>query len=320
VSAVRHVVIGSEGFVGRRLTAALRAEGRAVVGFSRSAAGPGDVAGDLRRPDDLRRLELGPDDVVYLLAANTMAGGPPRRDAERWYAEVNVDGTAGVLAAMRAGGAGRLVFFSTDMTYGRPLRLPVTPDHPQNPLGPYGRTKLAAERLIFAACADGGLSATVFRPRLIVGPGRLGALGVLFRFIRAGLPAPMIGGGGNRYQMVSVNDCVRAAVAAVDAGCPVGAFNLGSDNPRPMRDIVKAIIRRAGTRSFPLPTPAFAVKAALRALDAIGLTVLQPEQVAAADADFVLSTAETTAALGWRPQDDDLAAVLSAYDDFAARN
>jgi nucleoside-diphosphate-sugar epimerase len=64
---------------------------------------------------------------------------------------------------------------------------------------------MRAEALIRAASAE-GIDATIFRPRLITGPGRLGILERLFRLIRAGLPVPLIGGGNNRYQMVSVQD------------------------------------------------------------------------------------------------------------------
>jgi dTDP-glucose 4,6-dehydratase len=317
---MRHVVIGAGGFVGRRLAAALRRQGREVVGFGRSpGAAGGDVIGDIRNADDLARLQLRETDIIYNLAANTMASGPPRRDQENWYAEVNIGGVANLSAAMRAGGARRLIHFSTDMVYGPPLRSPVAPDHPKNPLGPYGRTKLEGERLIFSACDAGDLQATVFRPRFISGPGRLGTLGLLFRFIRAGAPAPMIGAGRNHYQMVSVDDCVRAAVAAADHDCPTGAFNLGSADPRTMRELLAATIRRAGTRSFPLPIPAAAVKTALSALDAVGLTVLHPEQFLAADADFVLDTTSTRVVLGWTAQDDDLATIVAAYDAFAAQ-
>jgi dTDP-glucose 4,6-dehydratase len=66
---------------------------------------------------------------------------------------------------MLVAGARYLVFFSTDMTYGIPTVFPVSPSHPQNPLGPYGRSKLEAERRIMIA-ARGGISATIFRPRL----------------------------------------------------------------------------------------------------------------------------------------------------------
>ena len=87
------------------------------------------------------------------------------------------------------------------MTYGTPKTCPVPPDHPQNPLGPYGRSKYAAEKILLATES---IRATIFRPRLITGPGRLGILGKLFTLIKAGLPVPMIGSGTNRYQMVGV--------------------------------------------------------------------------------------------------------------------
>ncbi|OWK24487.1 hypothetical protein AJ87_21295 [Rhizobium yanglingense] len=86
----------------------------------------------------------------------------------------------------------------------------------QRPIGPYGRSKVGAERLLMQACREFGLHATIFRPRLIAGAGRLGILTKLFRLIRAGLPIPLIGAGKNRYQMIAVEDCVAAALAAVE--------------------------------------------------------------------------------------------------------
>ena len=79
--------------------------------------------------------------------------------------------------AMQELGTRHFVFFSTDMTYGVPQTCPVPPDHPQRPLGPYGRSKVEAERLIRQASA---VRATIFRPRLITGPGRLGIFTKLF--------------------------------------------------------------------------------------------------------------------------------------------
>jgi dTDP-glucose 4,6-dehydratase len=91
--------------------------------------------------------------------------------------------------------------------------------------------------VILSAVAEGWLNATIFRPRLIAGAGRLGILVKLFELIRRGLPVPMIGNGTNRYQMVAVEDCVSAALLAVE-GCPTGPFNLGSDAPPMVRDLL----------------------------------------------------------------------------------
>lgn len=316
---MRHVITGGAGFTGRVLARMLADRGEQVVLFDQRLPAwpdaPPCIQGDIRRPEDLDRIGLQPGDVVHHLAARQFADAVPRRGREAWFNEINVLGTREVLAAMRRGGANRLVFFSTDMVYGVPDRVPVTPDHPRNPLGPYGGSKVAAEALIDAARSE-EIAASVFRPRLISGPGRLGILGKLFRLIRAGLPVPMIGSGRNRYQMVSVEDCARAALRAVELGCPPGPFNLGSTAPPTTRELLSAVIRHAGSRSVLVPTPAVALRGVLGMLDTLGATLLYPEQFTIADKDVLLDTTMAREVLGWAPSRDDISAMTAAYDHF----
>jgi dTDP-glucose 4,6-dehydratase len=318
---MRHVITGGSGFTGTALAHQLLDRGETIVDFDLKptsdphlSARMHFVGGDVRKPEDLARLALGPDDVVYHLAARQFADSVPRWGRDAWFAETNVQGTQNVVDAMRAGGARRLVYFSTDMTYGIPKTCPVPPDHPQEPLGPYGRTKLAAEKILLGTP---GLDATIFRPRLITGPGRLGILGKLFRLIKSGLPVPMIGSGRNRYQMVGVADCARAAILAVAAGCPRGPFNLGSAAPPTTRELLQNIIEHAKSRSVLVPVPAALLKPVLRTLDMAGLTLLYPEQFGIADIDILLDTSETHRVLGWTPLRSDIDMMNAAYDAFA---
>jgi len=318
---MRHIVTGGSGFVGSRLVAALRERGDHVVVYDLAAPAAADtewIAGDIRSPAELARLGLGPEDVVHHLAARQFHGPVPRRGRDGWFSEVNAGGTATLLAAMRSGGANRIIYFSTDMTYGPPSVSPVPPSHPQMPIGPYGRSKLRAERLIGAAATDSGLQATIFRPRLIAGSGRLGILARLFSLIAHNLPVPMIGAGTNRYQMIAVEDCVAAALKAVDQGFPAGPFNLGSESPPTVRALLADLIQRAGSFSPLIPTPARAVQAVLGTLDRLGLTLLYPEQFAIANCDSLLDTATTETALGWRPARRDQDIVFDAYRHFQA--
>jgi len=209
-----------------------------------------------------------------------------------------------------------MIFFSTDMTYGIPDHTPIPESHPQRPIGPYGRSKLAAEQLIRQACGDFGLQATIFRPRLIAGAGRLGVLSKLFRLIKSGLPVPMIGSGRNRYQMVSVEDCVTAALTAVALGCPSGPFNLGSANPPTVRELLQALIARVGSRSVVMPMPALIIQPMLSIFDRIGVTLLYPEQFAIANLDYVLDTAAASRILGWTAQKGDIEILHEAYLGF----
>ena len=319
---MRHIITGGSGFTGAVLVRQLLAQKSEVVVFDRRPPTASQlqegvlyVQGDVTSPADLARLKLRHTDAIYHLAARQFADQVPPKGRDAWFQAVNVEGTRNVVAAMREAGTSRLVFFSTDMTYGLPTCNPVAPDHSQSPLGPYGRSKLSAEAILRGA---EGLDATIFRPRLITGAGRLGVLGKLFRLIRSGLPVPMIGSGENRYQMVGVEDCARAAILAVNAGCPPGPFNLGSSSPPTTRELLSAIIRHAGTRSFLLPISGALLKPVLAMLDHLGAPLLYPEQFAIADLDVLLDTTTTREILGWVPERGDTQMMIAAYDAFIA--
>lgn len=319
---MRHIITGASGFTGKVLTRQLLSLGEEIVHFDiRPSSDPAptsgirQVIGDVRNPADLQRLEIKTDDIVHHLAARQFADAVPHSGRDAWFGEVNVTGTRNVVQAMQKAGASGLVFFSTDMTYGRPGICPIPPDCPQKPLGPYGRSKLMAEQVLISA---EGINPTIFRPRLITGYGRLGVLGKLFRLIRKGLPVPMIGNGHNRYQMVSVEDCARAAILAAKKGCPPGPFNLGSESPPTTRELLNGIIRHAGSRSFLVPTSAAPLKILLGLLDKARLTLLYPEQFGIADADILLDTTTTREQLGWAPAMDDIDMMNAAYDAFLA--
>lgn len=274
------------------------------------------IKGDVRQLRDLSKLHLQRNDVVYHLAARQFHRGVPHRNRDEWFADVNVRGTRCLLEAISASSTQRLVFFSTDMTYGKPDHNPVNPTDMQHPIGPYGRSKVGAERLLTQACRELSLHATIFRPRLIAGTGRLGILTKLFRLIRAGLPIPLIGAGKNRYQMIAVEDCVAAALAAVERNCPPGPFLLGSREPPTVKELLRELIRRTGSRSILLPMPAVILKPTLSLLDRAALTLLYPEQFAIADMDYVLNTEGTSERLGWTPSKSDMEIIFEAYTGF----
>jgi UDP-glucose-4-epimerase GalE len=68
-------------------------------------------------------------------------------DPSKYYRE-NVIHTWNLLEAMRANGCRDIVFSSTCATYGEPVQVPIPTDHPQNPINPYGRTKLHMEHMM----------------------------------------------------------------------------------------------------------------------------------------------------------------------------
>ncbi len=68
-------------------------------------------------------------------------------DPAKYYRE-NVTNTWELLEAMRRAGCRDIVFSSTCATYGEPRTVPIPDDHVQDPINPYGRTKLHMEHML----------------------------------------------------------------------------------------------------------------------------------------------------------------------------
>jgi dTDP-glucose 4,6-dehydratase len=321
---MRHIIFGGDGFVGRHLAPRLAAEGEEVV--------VADIARDklphyrqvrhvhcdVTDPASVAAVGLDADDMVYNLSAKMLSPIQVRPKRHDFFFPVNYRGTEHIIQAMDRAGARKLVHFTTDMIYGHTVTWPMTEEHPVAPLGEYGLSKLRTEELA-AEWRQRGMSISLFRPRLIIGPGRLGILEKLFRLIDWHLPVPMIGSGKNPYQFISVFDCASAARAAWKAGVPNEAYNLGSLNPPPVRKLLGDLIRHAGSKSLLIPTPGWAVKRTLDLLDLINMPIMDPEQYLIADENCVLDVSKAGRQLGWVPQYRDEDMLIAAYSEYRAR-
>lgn len=316
-----HIIIGGDGFVGSHLAADLAAMGEDVLVCDIQKSGHAHYATvpfrqiDVTRPESVDAIPLKPSDVVYNLSAKMLSPIVTRRERHDFFWPVNYHGTKNILSWMEKNGANRLVHFTTDMIYGHSVTVPQDEDHPARPLGEYGESKLATETLA-QSYRDKGFRIPIFRPRLIIGPGRLGILVKLFKLIDMNLPVPMIGSGRNPYQFISVFDCASACVAAWKADFPNSAYNLGSDDPPPVKKLLGDLIRHAGSKSILLPTPAALVKLTLDTLDAINLPIMDPEQYKIADEICILDTSKAKRELGWVPKHRDEDMLLAAYTEY----
>lgn len=325
---MKHVLIGGNGFVGRETQRLLLEEGAeetVVVDLIESYAhSPGQfperikyIAADIAVPGALDDVVLHPDDVVHHLATKLITPNKPRFARDAYFRHCAVDGTAGVLEWMRRQGNRNLVFWSTDMVYGPALVTPRTETHPRHPFGPYGRSKVAAEDLIASAVTAGNVTCSVFRPRLILGAGRLGIFEKLFEIVDRGGPIPLIGPGSNGFQFVSVTDCARASLLAAAQGCPPKIYNLGNDDTPPVYELLSTFLAQVGSSSRLIRTPAGLTKSVLRALNLIKLAPMDPEQYEIADLNVALDTTAVKRDLGWYPTQTDNELLLAAYQSYS---
>lgn len=148
------LVTGGAGYVGSHACKRLAAAGYTPVtldslenGHRRLVRwGPLEV-GDLRDADRVNAVVGHYAPVAVLHFAAYAYVGESMRDPGRYYRN-NVGGTVNLLDAMVDHGVERLVFSSTCATFGTPDRVPITENHPQSPINPYGASKLMVERIL----------------------------------------------------------------------------------------------------------------------------------------------------------------------------
>jgi len=138
---------GAAGRVGAILRAGLagRHEGiRLLDRRSLGAPGPGEetIVGDLLDRSTIRHALQGVDAVIHL------AGAPDPRDFGEMFA-TNVRGLYEFFEASRRAGVRRIVFASTNHTYGMyPVEHPMTAADPVRPDSFYGVTKVFGEAML----------------------------------------------------------------------------------------------------------------------------------------------------------------------------
>lgn len=100
-------------------------------------------------------------DSVLHFAAFTYVGESVSDPAK--YYRNNVANTLNLLETMKEFDCKKIVFSSTCATYGNPLELPLKESHPQNPINPYGRSKLMIEQILHDFSNAYGLSYVILR-------------------------------------------------------------------------------------------------------------------------------------------------------------
>lgn len=312
---MRCLVTGGSGFFGHLLVERLLARGDSVRNFDLTAAddeleGVEFHQGDIRDAAAVRRACEGIG-VIY----HNVAQQPLSKDPELMRT-VNLDGTRNLLSAALDCGVGKTIFTSSTAVFGIPAELPIKRSTKPTPVEPYGRTKVAAERL----CQDyveRGLDITVIRPRTILGHGRLGIFQMLFEWIREGRNVPVMGTGDNRFQFVHAFDLADASIlAAQRPGAQV--YNIGTDRFGSMREVLEALCRHAGTGSRVRSVPDAPVRWLMAGASRLGLSPLGAYHYLAYGKPNYFDISDAESELGWHPAYSNEEAMIATYDWYLA--
>ena len=267
------LVTGATGAVGPLVVEAFRTAGYSVRTLSIDpppvGAWPDDVEtliGDVTDVSAIRAAMQGAESIIHL-AALLHVVNPPIALQEK-YERINVGGTSTVVAAAIQAGVRRVVFFSTIAVYGPSNGRILTEDTPPYPDTFYGRTKLAAEKIVLEAKdADGGRIGAVLRLGAVYGCRIKGNYRRLVQSLARGRFIP-VGNGSNRRTLVYDKDVARAAVlAAIHPDAAGRIFNVTDGQFHTMKAIIETLCDALGRKPPTLALPLIPVRWAAELLE-----------------------------------------------------
>ena len=268
---MRVLITGGAGYIGSHAVREFLEAGHQVtvlddLSKGHRAAVPKGVSlveGDLGDAGALGRALDGCGAVIHF--AGLLSVAESMRLPGSYYRTNLVKGLA-LLAAMEAAEVRCIIFSSTCATYGMPVRVPMDEAHPQNPINPYGGSKLSFERALLDH-ARVGLRAIALRYFNAAGCHPDGSLGEDHRPEEHLIPLAIdaaLGRGpgltiyGEDYDTpdgtcirdyIHVQDLARAhllALAVIDQGEGFRAFNLGTEVGQSVREVVRSVERVVG--------------------------------------------------------------------------
>jgi UDP-arabinose 4-epimerase len=309
------LISGGAGYIGSHSAKALAAAGfyPVVVDDLRTGHRSAVRWGPLIEADLADKSALSRVFEAYRIAAVIHFAGSAyvgeSMQAPQLYFQNNVGASLSLLETMREYGVNRIVFSSSCATYGHPKVIPITEAHPQQPVNPYGESKLMVEKMLFWYARIYGLRYTILRYFNAAGADPEGELGEMHdpephlipRVVAAALGSlPAVDVYGTDYDTldgtavrdyIHVTDLADAHVAAMrylESGGKPAVWNLGTGMGHSVREVISAVEQASGRKVPYANLPR-------RAGD---------------PAELVADAREAVRCLGWRPRYSDLESIV----------
>lgn len=151
----KHIlIVGGAGYIGSHANKLLNQKGyktliydNLIYGHKEAVKWGEFILGDLN-DINLLRLVFNKFDIEAVMHFAAFAYvGESVENPEKYYIN-NVSNTLNLLQVMREFSCKYFIFSSTCAIYGNPEYLPIDEKHPQNPINPYGQSKLMLEKIL----------------------------------------------------------------------------------------------------------------------------------------------------------------------------
>lgn len=309
------LVTGGAGYIGAHACKALKEKGYEPVVLDNLVYGHRDFVkwGEFERGDLLDTTSIDsvfkkhrPGAVMHF-AAYAYVGESVEYPSK--YYRNNVVGTLNLLEAANLNGVRNIVFSSTCATYGVPEKTPITEDHPQRPISPYGKTKLVIEMMLEDFSRAYGINSVSLRYFNASGADPDSEVGedhdpethlIPLTLDAASGRLPHITIFGTDYATPD-GTCIRDYIHVVDladahllaleyllGGGRTAALNLGNDMGHSVREVIEAAKRVTGSV----------------------IPVVEGRRRAGDPPELVGSSKKARETLGWRPVYNDIETIV----------
>lgn len=311
------LVLGGAGYIGSHTVDRLIEKGEKTIVVDSLVTGHRQAVnkdakfyqGDIADKDFMRQVfkENSDIDVVIYFAAYSLVAESMKKPLK--YFDNNTAGMVKLLEVMNEFSIDKIVFSSTAATYGIPEEVPIKETTPQNPINPYGESKLMMEKIMRWADKAYGIKFVPLRYFNVAGAKPDGSIGedhmpethllpIVLQVAMGKRDKLQIFGddyntpdGTNIRDYVHPLDLADAHILAVDylkAGNPSTAFNLGSSTGFSNREILEAA-RKVTNKEIPAE--------------------IAPRRGGDPDV-LVASSTKAREVLGWKPQFDDISKII----------
>ena len=313
------LVTGGAGYIGSHAALALKNAGYEVIVLDNLAYGHREiiedvvkvelVVGDTSDRKLLDELSATRDIAAVMHFAAYIAVGESVKEPGKYYTN-NVASTLNLLEAMLAAGINKFVFSSTCAVYGMPKEIPMTENHPHNPLSPYAASKDMVERILADFDIAHELKSVAFRYFNASGADPSGLLGEDHDPETHLIPLALLTALGKRKQLyifgtdydtpdgtavrdyIHVNDLAAAHVLGLEyllKGGDSQVFNLGNGNGFSVKEVIETARQVTGAE----------------------IPALESDRRAGDAPILVGSSDKVRNMLGWDPQYADLTKIIS---------
>lgn len=244
------LISGIHGFVGSNLVAALK-EQHTIYGLDIVSPQKNDVV----KTFGWNELELIPlVDVVIHLAGK--AHDIKNQTNAQVYFDINTGLTQKIFDWFLTTEASKFIFFSSvkaaaDQVEGDILTEDIVPA----PKGPYGESKLAAERYILSHLPRPETrnpkpikKVYILRPCMIHGPGNKGNLNLLYHIVQKGFPWPL-GAFENKRSFTSIDNMTYIISQLIEKDIEPGIYQVADDEALSTNELIQIIAAAQNRKS-----------------------------------------------------------------------